>query len=116
MFSFSFNSYTLPRANTYQINNPGIVIDTIIIGCGISASFTDLRIYNSFILNPYGIITNDESYQKLLIYNLKLYDMSSSCIPIYDLYDINGNELSGQIICNSDYNIYHDISNINCNE
>ena len=116
MFSFSFNSYTVPRANTYQINDPGILIDTIIFGCGISASFTDLRIYNTFILNPYGIITNDESYQKLLVYNLKLYDMTQSCIPIYDLYDINGNELSGLITCKSDYNIYHDMSNINCNE
>ena len=42
--------------------------------------------------------------------------MTQSCIPIYDLYDINGNELSGLITCKSDYNIYHDMSNINCNE
>ena len=42
--------------------------------------------------------------------------MTQSCIPIYDLYDINGNELSGLITCKSDYNIYHDMSNINYNE
>ena len=116
MFSFSFNSYTVPRADTFQISEPGIIIDKIIFGGGISASFTDLRIYHSFILNPYGIITNNESYQKLLIYNLKLYNQDISCIPIFDLYDLNGNELHSQITCISDYNIYHDINNINCNE
>ena len=117
MFSFSLNSYTIPRASTYNLPDPGIYIDTIILGTGISASISDIRIYNSFILNPYGIITNDESYEKLLVYNIKLYDNELiGCVPTFDLFDDNNNELSRDVTCVSDYNIYHDISNLNCNK
>ena len=87
------------------------------MGTGISASISDIRIYNSFILNPYGIITNDESYEKLLVYNIKLYDNELiGCVPTFDLFDDNNNELSRDVTCVSDYNIYHDISNLNCNK
>ena len=117
MFSFSYNGYTVPRSPTYNIPEPGILIDTIILGAGISGLFSDLRFYHSFILNPYGIVTNDESYEKLLIYNLKLYDANlETCISTNDLVDSHGLELSFVITCIYDYNVYHEIDKVNCNK
>ena len=117
MFSFSYNGYTVPRSPTYNIPEPGILIDTIILGAGISGLFSDLRFYHSFILNPYGIVTNDESYEKLLIYNLKLYDANlETCISTNDLVDSHGLELSFAITCIYDYNVYHEIDKVNCNK
>jgi hypothetical protein len=59
MFSFAINGLTISQTSN-TITEPGIIVDTITIGSGISSTFTDIRVYKSFILNPYGIVTNDE--------------------------------------------------------
>ena len=114
MFSFAYNGLTIPKASTYNIDEPGIKVNTLIFGYQISATITDVRIYHSFILNPYGIITNDESYQKHLIYQLELFGSSTSCVSSGSLKDESGNDISSYFPCYPDYNIYHDLTHFNC--
>ena len=107
MFSFAINGLTISQTSN-TISEPGIVVDTITIGSKISATFTDIRVYKSFILNPYGTVTNDESYNKELVFNLPLQGTSdTNCISSNDLYDSYG-DLFYRIKCYPDYNIYQD--------
>lgn len=111
IFSFSFNGNTIKRQNTYNIPSPGLSIDTLIFGYGISGSISDIRIYNTFIMNPYGIITNSESTNNYLVYNKLLYSNTIvQCVSSTD-FDIN---ISNLVQCYEDYNLYHDKS-LNCN-
>ena len=72
IFSFAFSGNTVKRENTYNIPSPGITIDTLVFGYGISGSIADIRVYQTFIMNPFGIVTNSESTLRYLVYNKNL--------------------------------------------
>ena len=74
-----------------------------------------MRFYSTFILNPYGIVSNDESYEKYLIYNLKLYSTDSNNCISSNILTSDSNDISNIITCSKDYLIQHDMSNYNCN-
>ena len=116
IFSFSYNNLIVPRSDTFKIDNPGIYIDSISFGYGLSASISDIRFYSNFILNPYGIVSNDESYEKYLIYNLKLFSTDSNNCISSNILTSDSNDISNIITCTKDYLIQHDMSNYNCDK
>ena len=116
IFSFSYNNIIVPRSDTFKIDDPGIFIDSISFGYGLSASISDIRFYSNFILNPYGIVSNDESYEKYLIYNIKLYSTNSNNCINSNILTSDSIDISNIITCTKDYLIQHDMSNYNCNK
>ena len=105
IFSFAFSGNTVKRENTYNIPSPGITIDTLVFGYGISGSIADIRVYQTFIMNPFGIVTNSESTLRYLVYNKILYSNTvGQCVSDKD-FNV---DISLTVQCYEDYNLYHD--------
>ena len=95
----------MKRENTYNIPSPGITIDTLVFGYGISGSIADIRVYQTFIMNPFGIVTNSESTLRYLVYNKILYSNTvGQCVSDKD-FNV---DISLTVQCYEDYNLYHD--------
>ena len=105
--------------NTNEIPTEGVTISQIRFGTGIIMKVADINIYETFILNPLGIIGNYMSYQEKLIKAIKFYSSNNplECLEKgllksfttgRDMYHQQSN------LCIKDYNIYHDLNNYNC--
>ena len=117
MFSFAINGQVLTRRSTYNIPTNGIILNKITFGYGIIMMIADLNIYNAFILNPLGVISNFLSYKKYLISSLNFHlSSSSNCIDKQILISYNGRDMYYQQNehCIPDYNIYNEIEKHNC--
>ena len=79
---------------------------------------SDINFYSSFMLNPFGIITNYQSYRNYLIGSLTFYSMTSTeCLGLQLLTGLtNGRDMYYQQTnqCIKDYNIYHNLINFDC--
>ena len=119
MFSFAINGKVIPRKSTYRIPDNGFILNKITFGYGIIMLIADLNIYNSFILNPLGIISNFLSYYTYLITSLNFHLSSpSNCIDKQVLIATDGRDMYyyQNEFCIKDYNIFHEIENHNCDD
>ena len=118
MFSLAINGQTAPRTINYNIPYGGITLNKILFGYGIIMMIADINIYNTFILNPFGVVTNYQSYQRYIIKTFKFYnDIDTECIgqKMILSYDDNRDiyyQRDGQ--CIKDYNIYHKLEDHDC--
>ena len=117
MFSFAINGLTNSIQSTENQLNSGITLNKILFGYGIIMILGDINIYNSFILNPLGIISNFQSYKRYLINSVKFYSLSSTeCLGKSVLKSKDGRDMyyqqEGQ--CIRDYNIYQNMESFNC--
>ena len=119
MLSFAINGKVVSRRSTYNIPENGITLNKITFGYGIILTVADVNIYENFILNPLGIVSNFLSYQNYLIKSIKLYSTSSTdCIERQTLIASDGRDMYFQNDnnCFADYNLYHNLENFNCND
>ena len=119
MFSFAINGKVVSRRSTYNIPENGVTLNKITFGYGIILTVADVNIYENFILNPLGIVSNFLSYQNYLIKSIKLYSTSSTdCIERQILIASDGRDMYYQNDnnCFADYNLYHKLENYNCND
>ena len=118
MFSFAINGLTATKQSSYRIPKNGVTINNIIFGYGIIMIISDINFYSSFMLNPFGIITNYQSYRNFLIGSLTFYSMTSTeCLGLQLLTGLtNGRDMYYQQTnqCIKDYNIYHNLINFDC--
>ena len=119
MFSFAINGKVAERQNTNEIPTEGVTISQIRFGTGIIMKVADINIYETFILNPLGIIGNYMSYQEKLIKTIKFYSSNNplECLEKGLLKSFTtGRDMYHQQsdLCIKDYNIYHDLNNFNC--
>ena len=118
MISLAINGKVATHRNWLNIPENGITINTITFGYGTIMSMGDVNIYNTFILNPLGIVSNILNRNNYLKETIKLYSSSSSnCIDTQVLISSDGRDMYYQNDnnCFADYNIYHDLGNYNCN-
>ena len=119
MLSFAINGKVVSRRSTYNIPENGVSLNKITFGYGIILTVADVNIYENFILNPLGIVSNFLSYQNDLIKSINLYSTSSSdCIEKQILISSDGRDMYYQNDnnCFADYNLYHKLENYNCND
>ena len=114
MFSLAINGQTAPRTNKCDSD---ITLNKILFGYGIIMVIGDINIYKSFILNPLGVVSNYQSYQKYLLNSIKFYSLTEEeCIGTQILLSKNGRDMyhqqRGQ--CIKDYNIYHNLEKHDC--
>ena len=111
MFSVAIDGQVLSRRDSYDIPYEGITVNKISFSYGIIMIISDLQIYNTFILNPLGIISNFASHNKFLVSSFYFHsDDKNHCInKTTILLDNIGRDMYNQQIgnCKSDYNIYH---------
>jgi len=118
MISLAINGKVATHRNWGSIPENGITINTITFGYGTIMSLGDVNIYDTFILNPLGIVSNVYYRNNYLKETIKLYSISSiNCIETQVLIASDGRDMYYQNDnnCFADYNIYHDLGNYNCN-
>lgn len=103
---FFFNTDT-SRQKDYFIPSPGFPINILQFGFEVVALFGEVRIYNSYITNPLGWVTNQTTKNQYLyiFYPFKGKD-NTSCIKTEEADD---NDIT--LNCVEDYNKYLDPDN-----
>ena len=117
IFSLAINGQTVSKLSSFDIPIGGITLNKILFGYGIIMILGDINIYNAFILNPYGIVTNYNSYKRYLINSLQFYSSTESeCIKTQMILSLNGRDMFYQQTghCIKDYNLYHNLENFIC--
>ena len=101
-----------PEISISNLNKKIIKFDKISINNRMNALFSDLRIYNKFLIGAYGIgqKKNFSSFNQSLSTNISFFKSSSpDCVQNSELSPL----ISGDIQCLGDYNPYDD-TNLNC--
>lgn len=113
MFNFYINDIQININNKTVSDDSSLDIKSYIIHKEVAALYSDIRIYNTILINPYGVITNKKVSQTYLINNVLLYSSDiNSCLKQDQILD---SDISiSNISCISDYNPFLDFNKL-CN-
>ena len=112
MITFMVNKENIKKENSFIIQKQGIFLDQISLGYEISALFSSLRIYDTFIHGVFGKIkAGEENRESGILLNYDLYNFGSSikCIEDTQL------KIILEYNCEIDYNPYLDLDK-ECND
>ena len=114
MLDLFIQKNNIPRGSK-SIPSPGISISNLDIGYEIIALFSDLRVYNTYLIGAFATVTGITTTQSIGLIMQKTFSGSSSsdCITSNDLN--SQDPITMGILCATDYNPYLD-STLLCND